>query len=93
MMGGRPQAAASGGTAAWLGCRCRKIIVTVVQVMRRRDFGAASPSLGATDWLELLVSSSWSGATGLAMVDKLWAAAPGGAALILLACLRPRGKR
>ncbi len=60
---------------------------------RRRDLGGAGPSLGATDWLGLVVSSCWSGATGLAMVDNYWAAAPGGAALVLLACLRPRGKR
>jgi hypothetical protein len=61
--------------------------------VRRRDLGAAGPSLGATDWLGLVVSGCWSGATGLAMVDSVWAVAPGGAALVLLACLRPRARR
>ncbi len=64
-------------------------MMAFMQPVRWRDLGAASPSLGATDWLGLLVSSCWSGATGLAMVDNFWAVAPGGAALVLLACLRP----
>lgn len=61
--------------------------------VRRRDLGARGAGLGATDWLGLLVSSCWSGTTWLAMVGSFWAALPGAAALVLLACLKPRGGR
>ena len=57
----------------------------------RRDLGARGSGMGATDWLGLLVSTCWSGATWLGMVGNIWAALPGGAALTLLAWLRPRG--
>ena len=61
--------------------------------VRRRDLGGSGSRMSATDWLGLLVSTGWSGATGLAMVGSPWAALPGGAAVALLACLRPRGRR